>query len=88
MVSEIIKHNRGVDFLGYVILPKHIKLRTKTKRRILRKLKEAVSRYKRGEISERTLNSSLQSYLGVLSHANAYDLANEIKNNFYFMLSD
>jgi retron-type reverse transcriptase len=84
----ITKHNRGVDFLGYVILPKSIKLRTNTKHRIFRKLKENVRRYKNGEISELTLNSSLQSYLGVLSHANAYELSQEIQNKFWFWLNE
>ena len=84
----ITKYNRGMDFLGYVVLPKHIRLRTKTKKRILRNLKENVSCYKRGKISETTLNSSLKSYLGVLSHANAYKLGQEIQNKFWFWLNE
>ena len=85
---NIIKYNRGVDFLGYIILPEHIKLRTKTKQRIMRKLRETVHSYKKGEISELTLKSSLQSYLGVLSHANAYKLSQEIQNKFWFWLNE
>ena len=85
---HIIKYNRGVDFLGYVILPEHIKLRTNTKQRILRKLKETVGRYKRGEISELRLHSSLQSYIGVLSHANGYKLSQELQNKFWFWLNE
>jgi hypothetical protein len=85
---HIIKHNRGVDFLGYIILPEHIKLKTRTRRRILRKLKESIGRYKRREISELTLNSSLQSYLGVLSHANAHIFSMNLKNYFWFMKND
>ena len=85
---HITKHNRGVDFLGYVILPNSIKLRTNTKRRILRKLKENIHRHRNGEISELTLNSSLHSYLGVLSHANAYELSQELQNKFWFWLKE
>jgi retron-type reverse transcriptase len=85
---HITKHIRGVDFLGYVILPEHIKLRTKTKQRIFRKLKENVNRYRNGQVSELTLRSSLQSYLGVLSHANAYKLSQEIQNKFWFWLNE
>ena len=84
----IRKYNQGIDFLGYVILPNYIKLRTKTQRRILRKLRENVCRYKRGEISELTLHSSLQSYLGVLSHANAHKLSEEVQNKFWFWLKE
>jgi len=85
---DIVKHIRGVDFLGYVILPKHIKLRTKTKRKIPKKIKERVDRYKQGKITELTLYSSLQSYLGVLSHANAYKLSQELQNKFWFWLNE
>jgi len=63
---------QGVDFLGYVIFSKYRLLRTKTKHRILRKIWEGV-----GE-------QSLQSYLGVLSHANTYQLREEVLNRFYF----
>ncbi|MBD3282197.1 MAG: hypothetical protein GF387_01145 [Candidatus Portnoybacteria bacterium] len=37
---EIRKLSQGVDFLGYVILPYYIILRTKTKKRMFRKIKE------------------------------------------------
>ena len=85
---HITKHIRGIDFLGYVILPEHIKLRTKNKRKIPKKIQEMVYHYKRGKISELTFYSSLQSYLGVLSHANAYKLSQEIQNKFWFWLHE
>jgi len=84
---SITKYNRGADFLGYVVFPHYIKLRTKTKRRILKKLKEKVQKHKMGEMSEQTLCASLQSYLGVLSHANAHKLSEEIKNQFWFWIN-
>ena len=81
-------HTQGIDFLGYVLLPHHIVLRTKTMQRIFRKLKERVSEYKAGAITESTLSASLQSYLGVLSHANAHHLKEELKNQFWFWLKE
>lgn len=78
------KHNRGIDFLGYVILPEHIKMRTKTKRKIPRKLRESIRLYKSGAITELTLKSSLHSYMGVLSHADAYAFGQEVRNKFWF----
>ncbi len=53
----------GVDFLGWVNFPNHRVLRTSTKRKMLRniKLKE-----ENGE--------TLQSYLGMLKHGNAFKL--------------
>lgn len=64
----------GIDFLGYIILPHYILVRTKTKRRILKKLKE--------KIRSKNFNQSQQSYLGHLSHANSYKFSEKIKNEF------
>jgi len=66
------KYQRGVDFLGYVQYPLYRRLRTKTKRRILKKVAEGIN------------EQALQSYLGVLSHADSYKLAEQIKNQFWF----
>jgi retron-type reverse transcriptase len=84
----IRKYHEGIDFLGYVIFPHHIKLRSKTKRKIPRKIRERIRLYKNGVITEASLRSSLASYLGVLSHANAYELSNDIKNKFWFWIKE
>lgn len=52
----------GVDFLGWVHFPSHRVLRTTTKRRMLKKLRDD----QRPEV--------LNSYLGLLKHGNAYNL--------------
>ena len=80
--------NSGIDFLGYVIFPHHTLIRQKTKRRMFKKLKRAVKQYKQKEISQETLEQSLQSYLGVLSHANAYKLSQDLKNMYWFWLNE
>jgi len=49
---------QGVDFLGYVLLPYAIILRTKTVRRMLR----------------RATSENLSSYSGLCQHANAYEM--------------
>jgi len=82
------KHGEGVDFLGYVILPHHIVLRTKTKRRMFRRLKERFSEYRSGAISEAALLGSLRSYRGVLFHADAYRLSQDVQNNFWFWMKE
>ena len=65
------KYTRGIDFLGYIVLPYIILPRTKTKKRMFRKLREKVNLL--------SFNQSLQSYLGYLSHANSYNLTKEVK---------
>ena len=58
----IRKYNQGIDFLGYVTLPYHRVLRTKTKRRMFKRVN----------------HKNLQSYLGVLKHCNSYKLEKKL----------
>jgi len=66
----------GIDFLGYIVLPHYRLPRTKTKRRLFRKLKE--------KINSGTFEQSLQSYFGYLKHANSYKTIQRLKNSFWF----
>lgn len=61
----------GIDFCGYIVLPHYILPRTKTKRRILKKIKQG-SDYQ-----------ALQSYLGYFSHSNSFKISTEFKNLFW-----
>mgnify|MGYP001606216651 CR=1 FL=1 len=69
---SIRKLPQGIDFLGYVQFPHHRVLRTKTKRRILKKVKTGMT------------ESALQSYRGVLSHASMFEFEQELLNQFMF----
>lgn len=66
---EIRKVRQGIDFLGYVILPHAVVLRTKTKNRILKKMKNIGEKFKDGYASEDMLKATTASYLGVVSHS-------------------
>jgi len=52
----------GIDFLGWVNFPNHRVLRTSTKRRMLKKIKQ------------NPIEATINSYLGMLKHGNAYGL--------------
>ncbi|KKU58160.1 MAG: RNA-directed DNA polymerase (Reverse transcriptase), partial [Parcubacteria group bacterium GW2011_GWA2_47_12] len=58
----IRKLRHGTDFLGYVSLPHYRVLRTRTKRRMLRRVDE----------------NNIASYLGMLSHCCSYNLTKKI----------
>jgi hypothetical protein len=58
----------GVDFLGWVHFPHHKVLRTTTRHKMLRRIYHSPG------------NNALQSYLGLLSHGNAYKLERELLN--------
>lgn len=80
---EIRKYRQGVDFLGYVNLPKARVLRTKVRRRLFRKIKQHVEEFRAGKITEETLLRSFDSYLGVLSHADSHELEQELRHKFW-----
>ncbi|RJP47120.1 MAG: RNA-dependent DNA polymerase [Armatimonadetes bacterium] len=82
------KFASGVDFLGYIIFPKYILPRTKTKRRLIKKIKAKVQEFKEGKITEESLNQIIQSYFGFLSHANTYDFKKELENLIWFWLTE
>ena len=85
---SIHKFSQGIDFLGYVLRPHHRLIRTKTKKRIFKKIRLRIKEYKMGLITEESLEQCLQSYLGVLSHANAFGLSAELKNQFCFWFNE
>ncbi len=70
----------GIDFLGYIVLPHYTLPRTKTRRRMFKKLKE--------KISTDSFNQALQSYLGYLQHANSFELTQSLKNRVWFWKND
>jgi retron-type reverse transcriptase len=76
----IRKYSEGVDFLGYVTLPHFRILRTKTKHRMMRKLRYRVADFEQGSISESKLNQTVQSYLGVLRHCEGYKIGKVVKS--------
>lgn len=84
----IRKFREGIDFLGYNILPNYKILRAKTKKRIIKRIREKVLDYKNGEISEENLTAVTQSYFGVFSHANMYEFIQNFKNKVWFWLKE
>jgi len=60
----------GVDFCGYIVLPHYILPRTKTKRRIMKKITASN-------------HQAVQSYLGYFSHANSYRISENLKNKLF-----
>lgn len=71
------KFSWGIDFLGYIVLPHYILPRTKTRRRIFKKLKNRLC-----SNDLYNFNQSLQSYLGYLSHAHSHKVAWQLKTSY------
>ena len=77
------KLSQGIDFIGYVLFEKHSITRTRTKKRMRHRLKETYEDYLIGKIDATPLDQKLQSYLGILSHANQYSLSTALKNAYW-----
>lgn len=65
----------GIDFLGYVVFPNFIVPRTKTKKRMIRKIYKRAQLVRNNNLPIELLNQTVQSYLGYLSHANSFKLS-------------
>lgn len=76
--------HRGLDFLGYVIFPHHRLVRTRTRKRMFHKLRERIKEHNKDLRTRYSLHQVLQSYLGMLSHANAHTVAQKLKNFFWY----
>lgn len=61
--------NSGIDFLGWVHFPDHRVLRTTTKRRMFKRIKDNQK------------PEMVNSYLGLLKHEDTYKLKNMLKSS-------
>jgi RNA-directed DNA polymerase len=80
---EIRKYSQGIDFLGYVTLPHARVLRTRTKRRIKRKLHKKLLNLQRANITEQSFLQTFGSYMGVLEHADTHELGEAIRQEIW-----
>jgi hypothetical protein len=80
--------NQGIDFIGYVLFTKHMLLRPRTKKRMLKRLQNTFRSFYVGRTEPTTMDQQLQSYLGMLSHANQYSLSTLLKNAYWVRNDD
>ncbi len=75
----IRKFHQGIDFLGAVLLPHRIVVRTKTKRRMIKKSTKLLEEFQIGRLTKARLNQSISSYLGHLSHTKSKGITNLLR---------
>jgi len=68
--EQITNSYAGVPGLGYVFFPGYARIRPKTYKRMAVKLKERLGAYNLGKASLKSLNSSWQSFRGILGYGN------------------
>ena len=74
----IVKHGRGIDFCGYVLLLHCRALRTRTKQRMFKKSAKKFGDFVRGRVDGHGVAQSLSSYFGVLQHCQGWGIGNEL----------
>lgn len=70
--------DQGVEFCGYRIWPSRMRMKRKSKIKMIRRLTSQANKYKAGEIGFDTYNASLQSYLGTVKHCSGDGLRNRL----------
>jgi retron-type reverse transcriptase len=69
---------QGVDFLGYVVFPYHSILRTKTRKRLLRRIEARQKDCQLGKVSFTKFAQTINSYFGILKHCSSFKLRRKI----------
>lgn len=72
----------GLEFVGFRMWPTHRKMKKKSAKKMKRRLRYVQKAYARGEASFDDVNSTVQSYLGILKHCDSYFLRQAIFNDF------
>ncbi|WP_298029655.1 RNA-directed DNA polymerase [uncultured Dysosmobacter sp.] len=70
--------NQGIDFCQYRVFPDHIRLKKSTALRMKKRLKKIQQLYADGEITLERAQMTVNSYLGLLSHCDSYQLRKAI----------
>lgn len=78
--TRIFKDIQGVNFCGYKINEKRMKIRHTSKCRMKRKLKRYTKQLKEGKITLPEIQRSIAGWLGYVKHADSYNLR---KSMFY-----
>jgi len=71
----------GIEFLGHKIWWSHIKLKKQSALRMKRRIRKRVKLYNDGMIEFEDLNSTIQSYFGLMKNCDSYKLKESIIKN-------
>ncbi len=78
--SEIFSIERGIDFLGYRVFPQYMTLRKSTVKRIKKKMRRTVRRFKQGNISLINIYSFIHAWDGYAKHARSWYVCRNIQD--------
>ena len=76
--TQIFKSKQGVNFCGYKINEKRLKIRDKGKRKLKKKIKKLKYLVRVGEISSVEAKKYLAGHIGYIKIANTWNLENKL----------
>ncbi|HHZ07103.1 MAG TPA: RNA-dependent DNA polymerase, partial [Clostridiales bacterium] len=71
--------SQGVEWLGHRVWPTHIRLRKSTAQKMRKRLRYLQKACGQGEATPADLNTTWQSYRGMLKHCNSYRLQRKLE---------
>lgn len=72
----------GIEFVGYRLWSTHVEIRKSTSLKMKRRLKYVKNQYDKNQISFSKVNSTVQSYMGIMKHCNSHSMQVKIFNSF------
>jgi retron-type reverse transcriptase len=72
--QEVFPVKNGLDFLGYRITPRGVRVRKSNVRAFQRRMKARVARYRGGSIPAESIAMSVRSWIAHVSHADSWRL--------------
>ncbi|MCI8568143.1 MAG: RNA-directed DNA polymerase, partial [Bacilli bacterium] len=82
--SKYYPSRLGVDFCGYITYETHRRLRKRSKRNMLKKIKQWNKEYQNNTLDLKIVQESWNSWLGHINHANCYNLMKRYREKFEF----
>lgn len=86
--SKYYPSRLGVDFCGFITYETHRRLRKRSKDGMRKKIKKWKREYESGAISIKHIQTSWNSWLGHIHHANCYQLMKRYKEKLSFLDHD
>jgi len=82
--SRYYPNKMGVNFCGYRIFETHILIRTRSKKKMKKKIKIWNKQYDENKLDIEKMRLSMGSWLGHVKHANSYNMANKYINKIKY----
>lgn len=86
--TQLCVTTKGVDFVGFRVLPDRVRVRNENLRRARRRLRRYQIGYRKGEIGREKLTECIRSWIAHLEHGDTWRLRSRIFASLVFTMGD